>query len=131
MGDDLRTRKCQAARRLGEEPVEADHHANAARGGVHHGGRRVAGEEDILLAVEEVELAVVVGRAIGADEHGRIVAAFLCALGIARDDDGVAFAGEFTEEHGGGAVVEGLGESVEFVAIAEVIAREGELGEDE
>ena len=56
--DHVRAGDREGAGGLGEDPVEADHHAHTRGAHAVHGQLQVAGVEPLLLVIEKMELAV-------------------------------------------------------------------------
>src|SRR5207244_676432 len=103
MGDDVRALQGQRARRLGVEPVEADHQPHPRRSDVEHGKSRVAGRKEQILLEEEVRLPVDADQSAWPHQDCRVEEPIPRPLRQAGDDMRPPLGGKLPQPLGGRA----------------------------
>ena len=128
--NDLRAAESEDAGDFREYPVEADHHTDARGADIVHLERVVAGDvEEVLLAPEEMGLAVDAAEAVRPHQERAIVDRLAVGLGPPGAREGAALpapGGHPVERRAAGRR---LREQLEFLSVAELVAGREELGE--
>src|SRR5438128_3387739 len=130
MGDDVRTLQGQRARRLGVEPIEADHQPDPRRSDVEHGKSRVAGRKEQVLFEEEVRLPVDADQSAWPHQDCRIEKPISRPLRQAGDDMRPPLGGELPQPLSGRASRNFLSQGSHLINRDELITGVKQLRQD-